>query len=266
MSAPSDTAVVVRSHGPTTLPTLVYLPGIHGDWTLITRFRKALTGRLRLVEITYPRNCVWSLADYAGAIECALLEHGVTAGWLLGESFGSQPAWELIGRQQRNASQLKFHGLILAGGFVKHPWPWGALLLRSLHQTIPMGVWRRLLRAYGLYANWREQPDADAAASIVEFIARRLHPDDIKAMEHRYGLVAREDVRPIAAQCTVPVFHLAGLVDPIVPAPQVRHWLKRHCPGFEAGRTLCRADHNVLSTASQTAADLICAWMQQARA
>lgn len=92
MSAPSDTAVVVRSHGPATLPTLIYLPGIHGDWTLITRFRKALASRRRLVEITYPRTRVWSLTDYAKAVECALLEHGVTAGWLLGESFGSQPA------------------------------------------------------------------------------------------------------------------------------------------------------------------------------
>jgi pimeloyl-ACP methyl ester carboxylesterase len=123
-----------------------------------------------------------------------------------------------------------------------------------------------LLRAYGAYAKWRERPDPDAAASIAEFIARRLHPDDFKAMEHRYGLVAREDVRPIAAQCTLPVFHLAGLVDPIVPAPQVRHWLKHRCPGFQAGRVLCRADHNVLSTAPEASADLICAWMRQARA
>ena len=122
-----------------------------------------------------------------------------------------------------------------------------------------------MLHAYGAYAKWRERPDADAAASIAEFIARRLHPDDFKAMEHRYGLVAQEDVRPIAAQCTLSVFHLAGLVDPIVPAPQVRHWLKHRCPGFQAGRVLCRADHNVLSTAPEASADLICAWMQRAR-
>ena len=34
--------VEVRVHGAEPLPTLIYLPGLHGDWTLIGSFRKAL--------------------------------------------------------------------------------------------------------------------------------------------------------------------------------------------------------------------------------
>lgn len=90
--------VSVRIHGSTDLPTLIYLPGIHGDWTLVASFRAALGGKVRFVELTYPRAADWTLADYAQGIESTLAESGITGGWLLAESFGSQPAWELIRR------------------------------------------------------------------------------------------------------------------------------------------------------------------------
>ena len=80
----------LRIHGEASLPTLIYLPGLHGDWTLIGGFRKAIGGRVRFVEITYPRTLTWSLDDYAAAIETALAQNGITRGWLLGESYGSQ--------------------------------------------------------------------------------------------------------------------------------------------------------------------------------
>ena len=82
----------LRFHGDARLPTLVYLPGVHGDWTLVSSFRAAVAGRVRFVEITYPRTLTWSLEDYAVAIQEALLSHGITRGWLLAESYGSQIA------------------------------------------------------------------------------------------------------------------------------------------------------------------------------
>ena len=39
----------LRLHGSAELPALVYCPGLHGDWTLIGRFRRALRGRVRFV-------------------------------------------------------------------------------------------------------------------------------------------------------------------------------------------------------------------------
>ena len=88
----------LRVHGEASLPTLIYLPGLHGDWTLVGGFLQALDGRVRFVEITYPRTLDWSLDDYAAAIEAALAQNGITSGWLLGESFGSQPLWALVAR------------------------------------------------------------------------------------------------------------------------------------------------------------------------
>ena len=59
----------LRIHGDASLPTLIYLPGLHGDWTLVGGFREAVDGRVRFVEMTYPRTLTWSLDDYAAAIE-----------------------------------------------------------------------------------------------------------------------------------------------------------------------------------------------------
>ena len=86
----------IRIHGDTSLPTLVYLPGMHGDWTLVSSFRAAIAGRVRFVEFAYPRTVTWSLEDYAAGIEETLLANGIERGWLLGESFGSQVVWALM--------------------------------------------------------------------------------------------------------------------------------------------------------------------------
>src|SRR5437867_13246174 len=43
----------IRIHGESAHPTLIYLPGLHGDWTLISSFREAIRNLVRLVDITY---------------------------------------------------------------------------------------------------------------------------------------------------------------------------------------------------------------------
>ena len=106
----------IRIHGDASQPTLVYLPGTHGDWTVVGSFRRALGGRVRFVEFTYPRTVTWSLEDYAAAVETALLEQGIRRGYLLAESFSSQVAWPFLTR-----TGFQVEGVILAGGFVRHP-------------------------------------------------------------------------------------------------------------------------------------------------
>jgi len=75
---------------------------MHGDWTLISSFRAALNGRVRLVEITYPRTTEWSLDRYADTVTDALSTHQIREGWLLAESFSSQVAWAILQRAKEN--------------------------------------------------------------------------------------------------------------------------------------------------------------------
>src|SRR5438105_4780510 len=107
----------IRIHGEDSLPTLIYLPGLHGDWTLAARLREQVQGRVRFIEFTYPRTLEWTLDDYAREIVNELNENGIQEGWLLAESFGSQLVWPIMANHQ-NA----FHAqaVILAGGFGKH--------------------------------------------------------------------------------------------------------------------------------------------------
>lgn len=254
----------IRVHGSPALPTLIYLPGIHGDWTLVSSFRAALAGKVRFVEITYPHATTWMLEDYAAGIEKALTARGITEGWLIGESFGSQPAWQIVQRANCGGSKLAIHGLILAGGFVKHPWPWGAKFLRWASRVSPRFLFRALFKFYSLYSRFRHRYAPESYASVQEFIRNRFAPGDAEAIRSRYTLIVENDLCAIAKAAKLPVFALAGLIDPMVPNAYVRRWLKANCPGFREAKTLHASDHNVLGTAPDEAAQIVMRWITSA--
>ena len=251
--------VQLRVHNPDSSPTLVHLPGVHGDWTLIGGFRRALSDRVRFVEVTYPRTVSWTLDDYASGIASALASHGILGGWLLGESFGSQIAWKLVGQPE-----FAVDGIILAGGFARHPAPWMADLAQLLAGTVSFRVLRAFLFAYGRVARLRFRHSPETLANIGEFIARRTEID-CRAAKHRLDLVARNDPREVVQGVRLPVYALAGLFDPIVPWYPAQHWLRRNCPGLAGRRVIRRADHNVLGTAPDSAAKQVLAWMSVTR-
>jgi pimeloyl-ACP methyl ester carboxylesterase len=248
-------ALEIRVHGAAALPTLVYLPGLHGDWTLVGSFRRALSGRARFVELTYPRTLTWSLDDYAQEIEDALAGQGITRGWLLGESFGSQVVWPLVAR-----NRFQTEGVILAGGFVRHPMRWGVRLAERLGGAIPLRLVTGILFGYAKVARFRFRHAPEVFANINEFIARRTELDR-QAAVHRLRLIAANDPCCIAQQVRVPVYALSGLLDPIVPWFWVRPWLKRNCPPLRDYRIIWGADHTVLATGFQAAAKQVLRWM-----
>ena len=73
---------------------------------------------MRFVEFTYSQSTTASLDDYTKAIEEALTENGINEGWLLGESFGSQPAWALIRRSQVGTLHCDVPAASAAGGAI----------------------------------------------------------------------------------------------------------------------------------------------------
>jgi pimeloyl-ACP methyl ester carboxylesterase len=244
----------LRIHGNPSLPTLIYLPGLHGDWTLIGGFRHAIGDRVRFVELTYPRTLTWSLDDYAAAVETALAKEGITRGWLLGESFSSQVVWAMVAR-----GKFAAQGVILAGGFVKYPNPalWFMKKISDRASTRLL-VW--IIFGYAKVARFRYRRSPPALATIDEFIARRTELDR-QAAQHRLRLVAENDPRPVVRQLGLPVFALTGFFDPVVPWPRVRRWLRKNCPALRDYKVILRADHNVLNTAPREAANLVLHWM-----
>ncbi len=245
----------MRIHGEASLAALVYLPGLHGDWTLVGGFRRAIAGRARFIEFTYPRTLTWSLDDYAAAVDSMLLANGITNGWLLGESFSSQVAWPITQRD-------KFHtaGVILAGGFVRHPIQWGVRLAERVTGGMSLTLITRILFGYAKVARFRYRHSPETLASIQEFIARRTELDR-QAAVHRLRLIAQNDPSTCVRNLRVPVFALTGFLDPVVPWLFIRPWLRRHCPALRDYKIIWQADHNVLGTAPDAAADQVMSWM-----
>ncbi len=245
----------IRIQGPASAEALIYLPGVHGDWTLIAGFSRALLESVRLVQITYPRTLDWSLVDYARNIEKTLAEHGIHAGWLLGESFGSQIVWEMV-----SGGSFQIKGVILAGGFARHPVPSMAALAARIVARSPFKLLTSAFRGYVKVSRARFRGSPENLAWLSEFLARRTRRDCM-ALQHRLELVARNDPRGKARGVSIPVFALTGLWDPIVPWYPARRWLTRNCSTFQAHRVIWRADHNVLGTAPREAAGQVLKWM-----
>ncbi len=253
---PAEERLKLRIYGdPASPQTLIYLPGLHGDWTLIAAFRSALRGRARFVEMTYPRTLSWTLEDYAAAVEQALADHGIEHGWLLGESFGSQLVWPLISR-----NHFRVDGVILAGGFVRHPMIWAVRMAERLCGRISLRLLTRILFGYAKIARFRFRREPQVLTGLDEFISRRTELDR-QAATHRLHLIARHEPGPCARQIQVPLFCLSGWLDPVVPWIFVRRWLKSNCSNLRDFKIIGHADHNVLGTGARASAEQILQWI-----
>jgi len=61
----------------------------------------------------------------------------------------------------------------------------------------------------------------------------------------------------------LPVCYLSGWLDPIVPWPLVRRWLRKNCPGLRDTKIIFSADHNILGTAPEVAARQVLYWINE---
>jgi pimeloyl-ACP methyl ester carboxylesterase len=251
--------VEIRIHNQGAEPTLIYLPGLHGDWTLVGGFRRALGSRARFVEVVYPRTLTWSLEQYAEAIETALALKGISRGWLLGESFGSQLVWAIAARKR-----FHFEGLIFAGGFVRHPLRCAVPVAEWLVGIIPSPLLACITFVYEKLLRFRYGRSPEVLQEVKEFIARRTDLDRLAA-KHRLRLIRQNDLCTIAEETSGPVFMLSGLWDPIVIWGPVRRWMRCRCPALREFKILSWADHNVLGTASKQSAEVVMKWIRAAR-
>ena len=252
-----EEALRLRIHPGSSGPTLIYLPGLHGDWTLIGGFRRALRQRLQFVEMTYPRTLDWSLDQYAQSIENALGASGIHSGVLLGESFGSQIAWAIAER-----NRFSCRALIFAGGFVRHPFPPMVRAARLMLGATPARVMKCITLVYAKTLRFRFRHSPEVLASLAEFFQRRTKLDG-QAAQHRLALISQNNFCPTARSVRIPTYMLTGLLDPIVPWMFVRGWMRRNCPALREHRIIWHADHNVLGTAPQPAAELIIKWCNE---
>jgi pimeloyl-ACP methyl ester carboxylesterase len=249
----------VRVHGDAGSPTLIYLPGLHGDWTLVSSFRVALGDRVRFVEFTYPRTLTWTSEDHARAVLDKLATQGIREGWILAESFSSVVAWAVLERAA--AAGFAVRGVVLSGGFVRYPYPSIVRIARVLNRVIPLWLIKALCWVYGRYAMLRHRQAPETLEFVAEFVRRRCEEADRQAICHRYDVILQSDARKVVESADVPIYQLCGFVELVVPWWPVRRWLRRHCRNYKGWRFIWRADHNVLGTAPRAAAEQVVSWI-----
>jgi hypothetical protein len=113
-------------------------------------------------------------------------------------------------------------------------------------------------------ARFRYRHSPEVLRSVEEFIARRTELDR-QAARHRLQLVARNNPDSIVRELQSPVYALTGLLDPVVPWFWARRGLRRHCPSLRDYKIIWQADHNVLATAPEAAAEQVVKWMSLSR-
>ena len=261
MNAPEKTELTIRLDGDRSNPCLIYLPGVHGDWTLLTSFRDLAKEKFFVVQATYPRTLRWTIADYGREVSAAMERLGIRSGWVLAESFSSQVAWAWVKQAREKPDPFRFEGIILAGGFVKYPIPWLVRIVGAFFELAPWWLWKLLFWNYALYSTFRLRNAPASAGTVNEFIARRTKLD-IAAMRHRLRLIEQYDPRAIAAEVPCPVYLLAGVIDPVVLTWPVLRWLRKNSPAFKAHRLIWPADHNVLGTEPMKSFDQIVRWIR----
>src|SRR3954462_6381475 len=179
--------VQIRVSGPETAPVLIYLPGLHGDWTLIGSFKAALGESVRFVEITYPRTTSWTLTEYAARILEGVRKLGIQNGWLLAESFGAQIGWEILkqvaavkkkgsgDRTQGSVDPGSFVplGLITAGGFVRYPALPIVRFVRKMNAHVPMKALKWVCLGYSFYARLRHRRAPETLHGVSTFVTNR---------------------------------------------------------------------------------------------
>jgi pimeloyl-ACP methyl ester carboxylesterase len=222
---------------------------------MVDAFRDSLQGQVRFVEVAYPHTLSWSLQDYAAAVESALLELEVVSVWLLGESFGSQIIWPMVAN-----GAIDVQGVMLAGGFVRHPIPGAARIAESVCRKIPIALVRAMFQFYAAAAWLRFRRSPETIRGIRDYIAKLDEPCRLAATS-RLGLIGRSDPSDIARTMSVSLYALSGALDPVVPWLLVRRWLHRECPALREFKVIWGADHNVLGTAPRAAARQVLKWM-----
>ena len=183
-------------------PTIVYLPGTHGNDAFYGSFRTRFPQRAGRC-LTYPVNSGWDLNGYTEWLKKEL--GGLRSYVLLAESFGSLLA---IAHGAEDPAGLR--GIVFLGGFVRSPYPmlpsWIAHLVPSPQNQFMSGIGASLLLEKGN----RNHYELDEVSTALTGLSRR-------DLRDRLRVVLKADLRDQLSRIRAPFIALQGSDDRIVP-------------------------------------------------
>lgn len=238
-------------------PTIVYLPGVHGDWTPHERARPMLSREAHFIETAYPRLPHWALDDFSDALEDLLKRLGIESAHLVGESFGSLVAWQFgLTRPERVRS------LVLVGGFAQAPRFGVAAAAGRTLQLLPTFLLEAGIDMYVALKNTRGElrcASGQGAYPVTRTDRGR------RATANRMAIIQRSDFRGKLTEIRFPVRYLGGARDVVVPVRReiatLRRELSAEC-GFQS-RIVSGAPHPMIASHPDSTVQQILRWVHE---
>lgn len=236
-------------------PPVVYLPGVHGDWTPLERARSLLNRAHRLIEVAYPRVSHWTLSDFSHGLEHLLDQLGIHSAHLVGESFGSLVAWQ-FGLTHPG----RVRSLVLVGGFSQPPRFGVAGIASAALKVTPTAALETGIDLYVARKTKRgERRSHDAGGP---YPATRTDRGRL-ATANRMAIIQRADFRSHLGSVEFPVRYLGGTRDIVVPVRREVATLSRRLPAgcrFQS-ELVAGAPHPILASHPHPTTDQITRWI-----
>ena len=244
--------------GDATAPPIVYLPGVHGDWTAQSQAREHLGRDFHLIEIAYPRIENWSIDDFAHALKELLDGLGIESAHIVGESFGSLVGWRF---GVLHPDRVRSHTLV--GGFARPPRfrvaGAAATILRSLPTTMLESAIDLYVAGKSVLGEKREAFDSGA------YPATRTERGRI-ATANRMSIIQSIDFRDQLQEIRFPVRYVGGARDIVVPVRREIATLDAHLPphcDFQS-ELITGAPHNIIASRPEETVQHITRWIREA--
>lgn len=250
-----------RVSGPPEAPVLIYVPGIHGDWTPMWRIRELLNQKLRLVEIAYPRAPEWSLDDYTARLFDLFESQNIASAHLLAESFGSLVGWDFALKHPG-----RVRSLILAGGFCSTPGRLRVAMAWLFQKLVPSALLDRMIDCYLVFLIRKRLPKD--AFSPEDFFPSSRTRRGHQAIARRLEIIKRTDVRKLLGGLRLPILYLGGSLDLVVPVRREIRCLSRNLHENCAFRPvlLKGAPHAIVPARFREVTGLITDWIAEQEA
>ena len=236
---------------------VLYLPGVHGDWSFMDSARELLSERFRLIEVTYPRAGGWTLETYAGALDDLLDVLDLESVHLIGESFGSRVGWEL----GLNVPE-RIRSMVLVGGLCG---PLRSQIIGAARQSLHRMPGPMLERGFDLFLSikdWMGDPWPEGDERAIPYVTSQS-PRARRAAANRLGITFSTDFVPRLHRVRFPVAYVGGGSDPVVPVRReiesLRRRLPRHCD-FRY-HVIPGAPHTLLASHPRSTCERIVGWI-----
>ncbi|MCH8203536.1 MAG: alpha/beta hydrolase [Candidatus Hydrogenedentes bacterium] len=254
----SDDELIYQVSGEECATPVIYLPGVHGDWTPQAAARTILAEKFRLIEITYPKKPQWRIEDYMNALLSLLDRLEIRSAHVIAESFGSLVGWE-FGLEH----PARVRSMMIVGGFCQPPGPAKVLFAKWGLSILPTEVFERGVDAY--VSIRKHQGKLVRPEMEVDLPYAAVRTDlGLSATIRRFELIGRTDFRHQLHDFRVPVRYIGGELDLIVPVKREIETLDEILAeetGFES-RLIPGAPHMIISSHAEETAGQLVEWIE----